>query len=225
MSELHWHRHLAEIKDDILKMAGLVEESIDRSSRALLNRDDELARQVINADTEIDNYENLIDEKTFTLLALQQPVASDLRFLSAVTKISSHLERMGDRAVNLSFRALTLNEQVAVEYPVTLREMSIVAQSMVKSSLDSFVQRDPEGARRVCCQDDELDDLNHRLVEEVIQWTVANPERLREGVQLILAGRHIERIGDESTNVCEEVVFLVEGEIIRHHDGELNCQV
>ena len=143
-----------------------------------------------------------------------------------MTKISSHLERMGDRAVNLSFRALTLNEKAAGRVsghsPGDVHRGPGHGQSRRWTPLFT---RDPEAARRVCCQDDDLDDLNHRLVEEVIQWTMANPERLREGVQLILAGRHIERIGDESTNVCEEVVFLVEGEIIRHHDSELGCQV
>ena len=199
-------------------MAGLVEETIDSATRALVRRDTEESKRIIEGDARIDGLENLIEERCVTLLATQQPVAVDLRLIATAMRISTYLERIGDRAVNLCYRNLTLVETEPIRVPSLITEMAALAQQMVKDSLDAFVRRDVELALRVLKTDDELDDMNRKLLEDMIQYMMGEKRLIRRGVELILAGRHLERIGDEATNIAEEVVFLVEGRSIKHQD-------
>jgi phosphate transport system protein len=214
----HFHEEIEKLKDDLLKMAGLVEEAIAEASRALTIRDNELAREVIRGDRRINMLENDIDGSAIRLLATQQPVAVDLRFLTSAMKINAALERAGDQAVNLAERAEVLNELDPMQIPSTLPEMATIAQEMIRKSLDAFVQKTVSLAYEVCERDDALDDLNRRLLEEMIEWMMREKRLIRRGVEWIIAGRHLERIGDEATNIAEEVVFLVEGRVIRHPD-------
>jgi len=212
----HFHRQIREVKEDLLMMAGLVEESIHEAVDSLSARDKDQAQQVIDTDRRIDLMQNEIEERVFTLLATQQPVASDLRFLSAAIKICSHLERIGDQAVNLAERTLLLSAMEPVETPRRLVAMGEVAREMTCLCLDAFVQNNVDLAKSVIKRDDELDDLNLHILEDMVEWMTQERRVIRRGVELILASRHLERVGDEATNIAEEVVFLVEGHIIRH---------
>ena len=212
----HFHRRMQEVKEDLLKMAGRAEQAVHSAARALNARDVELAKTVIQGDRRIDLMQNEIEERCISLLATQQPVAVDLRFLSAVTKIASFLERMGDQAVNLAQRAQALAELEPGPTPQTVMAMSVIAREMGKDCLDAFVEEDVAKAEAVLARDDELDQLCRTFLEEMIVWMNDEQRLIRRGVELILASRHLERIGDEATNVAEEVVYLVEGRIIRH---------
>jgi phosphate transport system protein len=212
----HFHRQMREVKEDLLMMAGLVEESIHEAVDSLTGRDKVQASEVIDTDNRIDLMQNQIEERVFALMATQQPVASDLRFLSAAIKIASHLERMGDQAVNLAERTLVLAEMEPVDTPRRLVAMGELAREMTCLCLDAFVQNNVDLARSVIKRDDELDDLNLHILEDMVEWMTRERRVIRRGVEIILAARHLERVGDEATNIGEEVVFLVEGEIIRH---------
>lgn len=212
----HFHRQMREVKEDLLMMAGLVEESIHEAVDSLIGRDKVQAHEVIDTDNRIDMMQNQIEERVFALMATQQPVASDLRFLSAAIKIASHLERMGDQAVNMAERTLILAEMEPVDSPRRLVAMGELAREMTCLCLDAFVQNNVELAKNVIKRDDELDDLNLHILEDMVEWMTREQRVIRRGVELILASRHLERVGDEATNIAEEVVFLVEGHIIRH---------
>jgi len=218
LPETHFIRQMEQLKELLLKMAGLVEKTIDEVMRALGQRDREAARRIIAGDRRIDDMENMVNDQTILLLATQQPVAVDLRFLTAVMKISAYLERMGDQAVNLAFRTLTLTELDPIPVPPTIKKMAVLAQDMVHRSLNAFVQRQARLAYDVCCSDDEVDDLNRSLLEEMMGQLTNEKALARRAVELILIGRHLERIGDEATNVAEEVVYLVEGRSIKHQE-------
>jgi phosphate transport system protein len=204
------------VKEDLLKMAGLVERAIHEATRALTNRDTSLAREVIRGDQKINALENLIEDKCIKLLATQQPVAVDLRFIASAMKICTALERMGDQAVNLAERAEALNALDPMDAPTVLLEMAAIAQEMTRRCLDSFVRKDVAMAYEVCAKDDDLDEFNQRLLEEMMEWMMKENRVVRRGVEWTIAGRHLERIGDEATNIAEEVVFLVDGRVIRH---------
>lgn len=212
----YFHRRMQEVKEDLLKMAGRSEEAVYTATQALAKRDRGLAQTVIQGDRRIDLMQNEIEERCISLLATQQPVAVDLRFLSAVIKIASFLERMGDQAVNLAQRVEVLAEMSPGDTPATLMEMGSIAREMAKACLDAFVAEDVAKAEAVLARDDELDHLCRTFLEEMITWMTEERRLIRRGVELILASRHLERIGDEATNVAEEVVYLVEGRIIRH---------
>ena len=217
MTATHLQLEIEAIKEDLLKMGGLVEEAIDQAVRALIQRDSELAREVIRKDVRVNDLENQIDVKCIKLIATQQPVAADLRFLTAALRLNGILERTADQAVNIADRTLIINELPPMDgIPPTLLEMSEVAKDMTRKCLDAFVRRDEYLAYEVCAQDDELDELNRHLLEEMIGWMMDEQRLIRRGVEIVLAGRHLERIGDQATNVAEEVVFMIKGTIIRH---------
>lgn len=216
MGYLSFHRQMEAVKEDLLKMASLVEKAISEAAQALVRRDLGLARAVIRQDRRVNALENQIESNCIRLLATQQPVAVDLRFITSAMKINTFLERMGDQAVNVAERAMELSEMESFDIPSTLHEMAVIAQEMTRQCLDSFVRKDVSLAYKVCARDDELDSLNRHLLEEMIQWMMREQRLVLRGVELIIAGRHLERIGDEATNIAEEVVFLVEGMVIRH---------
>ncbi|MBW1713712.1 MAG: phosphate signaling complex protein PhoU [Deltaproteobacteria bacterium] len=213
------HKDIIICKDELLKMGGLVEWAVDQAIRALKNRDDQLASQIIYGDKRIDEMENSIDKHCLNMLATQQPVAKDLRFITSTMRICAYLERIADQAVNLAQRTQTLARLDPIEIPKTLLEMGAEAQEMIAESLSSFVQGEIDLAWSVCQRDDYMDDLNRRLLEEMIDEMMSGQRITRRGIELILAGRHLERMGDGATNISEEVVFMVEGTVIRHQPG------
>jgi phosphate transport system protein len=212
----HFHDELAALKQTLLAMGGLVEDQIRRVMRALIERDDAQARDVIDRDRQVNAYENEIDEKCVELLALHQPAAGDLRFITTAMKIVTDLERIGDQAVNIAQRALELNQEPQLKPYLDLPRMASSAQAMVKESLDAFVARDTALARRVRSQDGDVDDLNHQIFRELLTFTMADPTTIPRAIRLILIARCLERVADHATNIAEMVIYLVESRMVRH---------
>jgi len=214
------HRHfegkLDELAELLLRLGGLVEDAIGRSVRALVERDSDLARRVIRDDSEIDRVELEVDHLCLELLALRQPMARDLRFITTAMRINADLERMGDLAVNVSERALELNEVPQLKPFIDIPLMARRAQEMVHGALDAFVRRDSEAARAVIVMDDDLDRRMEQIFRELISYMVEDPGSIPRGLRLTSVAKYFERIGDHATNVCEQVVFMTEGQVIRH---------
>ncbi|MCB1214567.1 MAG: phosphate signaling complex protein PhoU [Deltaproteobacteria bacterium] len=207
---------LRELKESILTMGSMVETMIARSTEALIKRNSNEAREVINTDRKVDELEMHIDNLCLKILALHQPAAADLRFVAMGMKISTDLERMGDLANNICKWVLELNEEEALNSYMEVTQLAEKAQKMVKDSLDSFVRRDAKAAQLVCEADDIVDQLNYKLASEFTQIMEKDPKKVGRGLKLILICRQLERIGDHATNVAEEVKFMIEGEDIRH---------
>jgi phosphate transport system protein len=213
---IHLQRDLDNLQRDLLAMAASAEEAVHKALRALTDRDTNLAQQVIVGETQIDQDENHVEEECLKILALHQPVASDLRRIAAAMKINTDLERMADLAEDIAERALHLVTLPPIPIPENLQTMTDLAMSMVRQGLNAFVQFDSREARRVCRLDDQVDRYNEEIIGEVIAMMQRSPEMVSPGLSLFSAVRHLERIADHATNIAEEVVYLVEGEIIRH---------
>ncbi|HTK88701.1 MAG TPA: phosphate signaling complex protein PhoU [Verrucomicrobiae bacterium] len=212
----HFHEELEALKQTLLAMGGLVEDQIRRVMRALLERDDELAREVIDRDRQVNAYDVEVDEQCVQLLALNQPAASDLRFITTAMKIVTDLERIGDQAVNIAQRALELHQEPQLKPYVDLPRMAEMAQRMVKESLDAFVTRDTELARRVCGEDAAVDALKEQIFRELLTFMMADPRTIPRALRLILISRFMERVADHATNIAEMVIYMVEGKMVRH---------
>ena len=215
---IHLQRDLDNLQRDLLALAGLVEESIHKAIRALRERDPRLAREVIAGDEQIDQEENLVEEECLKILALHQPVAIDLRRIVSAMMINNDLERMGDLAEDIADRAIHLAEPPLIPVPEGLQRMTDLTITMVRQSLDAFVNLDAQQARRVCRLDDEVDRYNDAIIRELIGVMQESPDKVEAGLSLFSATRHLERIADHATNIAEDVVYLVDGEIIRHKD-------
>jgi phosphate transport system protein len=210
-------RQIDALKQKILFVGTLVEEAIAKAISALINRDRNLANTVIEADEEIDRMEVDVEEEVLKILALYQPVAADLRFVVAVLKINNDLERMGDLARNIAKRAVFLAGCERFDLPVDFRGMANRAQSMVKQSLDALVNSDPSLAQKVRESDDEVDALRSTIEKQIEQQIAHHPDRTDCLMRLSSVARHLERIADMATNIAEDVIYMVEGEIVRHH--------
>ena len=212
----HLERDLENLQRDLLALAASVEEAIHKAIHALQDRDATAAQQVIDGDTQIDQEENLVEEECLKILALHQPVAVDLRRIAAAMKINTDLERMADLAEDIAERAQFLAKLPVMPIPDKLQRMTDLTTSMVRQSLDAFVSLDANQARRVCRLDDEVDRFNKEIIEDLIAAMQRDPQMVSTGLSLFSAVRHLERIADHATNIAEDVVYLVEGEIIRH---------
>jgi phosphate transport system protein len=217
---IHLLRDLDELQRDLLALAGLVEEAIHKATRSLQTRNVALAREIIAGDVQIDNEDNLINEECLKILALHQPVARDLRRIVAVMMITTDLERMGDLAEEIAERSLALAAGPNFPIPDKLGRMADLTTMMVRQSLDSFVTLNQEQAERVLRMDDEVDRYNVELIQELIQTMQTSPAMIEPGLSLFSATRHLERIADHATNVAEDVIYLISGEIIRHRRRE-----
>ncbi|MBX7103656.1 MAG: phosphate signaling complex protein PhoU [Gemmataceae bacterium] len=212
----HLQRDLDQLQRDILDMGTAVEEAVSRAVRAVLDHDVALAQHVIDGDTPIDLQENQVEEECLKILALHQPVATDLRRITAVLLINTDLERMADLAVEVAERAVHLAKPPHLPIPTNLRAMSDMATAMVRQSLDAFVHLDAKLARRVVRLDDEVDRHNEEIIEELIGLMKQKTDYISPGLSMFSVVRHLERIADHATNIAEDVVYLVEGEIVRH---------
>ena len=212
----HFHEELEALKQTLLAMGGLVEDQIRRVMRALLERDDALAHEVIERDRQVNTYDVEVDEQCVELLALNQPAAGDLRFITTAMKIVTDLERIGDQAVNIAQRAIELHEEPQLKPYVDMPRMAERAQRMVKESLDAFVARDTALARQVCGEDAEVDALKEQIFRELLTFMMADPRTIPRAMRLILISRFLERVADHATNIAEMVIYLVEGKIVRH---------
>jgi phosphate transport system protein len=212
----HFHDELDALKQTLLAMGGLVEDQIRRAMRALLERDDVLAQDVIDRDRQVNTYDVEVDEQCVNLLALNQPAASDLRFITTAMKIVTDLERIGDQAVNIAQRALELNREPQLKPYIDLPRMADRAQRMVKESLDAFVAGDTALARRVCAADAEVDALKEQIFRELLTFMMEDPRTVSRAIRVILISRFMERVADHATNIAEMVIYLVEGKMVRH---------
>jgi phosphate transport system protein len=212
----HFHEELEALKQTLLAMGGLVEDQIRRAMRALLERDDVIAQEVIDRDRQVNTYDIEVDEQCVNLLALHQPAAGDLRFITTAMKIVTDLERIGDQAVNIAQRALELNREPQLKPYIDLPRMADKAQRMVKESLDAFVARDTALARQVCAEDAEVDALKEQIFRELLTFMMEDPRTVSRAIRVILISRFLERVADHATNIAEMVIYLVEGKMVRH---------
>jgi phosphate transport system protein len=212
----HWERDLTDLRKRLLAMAGSVEETIHLSIRALRERDAALAQRVIDGDAAIDAEENRVEDACLKMLALHQPVASDLRRVIAALKINTELERMADLAVNIAERAAALATLPPLAVPSSIGPMAERTVAMVGKSLDAFVGLDARLARRVIRLDAEVDGYNREVIDELLEGMRASPGIVPACVSLFSAVRQLERIADHATNIAEDVLFLVGGEVVRH---------
>ncbi len=216
----HIERQIEGLKERILRVGTLVEEAISKSITALINHDSALAQRVIMNDEEIDRMEVEVEEECMKILALYQPVAADLRFVVAVLKINNDLERMGDLARNIAKRVTQLAAGRPYELPREIRTMAMQAQEMVKQCLDAVVNGDPALARQIRAEDDIVDDARLEVRRQVMRSIKDDPEALESLLWINSVSKHIERIADMATNIAEDVIYMVEGEIIRHRAEE-----
>jgi len=214
------HRHfedvLDELKERVLRLGGLTEQAIGRAVRCLVDRDSELARRVIEDDNAIDGLELQIDDLCVEALARYQPMAGDLRFITTAMKITSDLERIADHACNIAERALELNEEPQLKPLIDIPLMANQAQEMVRSSLDCFVRRDAEGAKATIRLDRELNQRMEQVFRELLSYMIEDPRNVSRAIRLTFVAKYFERIGDMAKNICEQVVFMAKGEVIKH---------
>ena len=212
----HLERDLDDLQKDLLALAASVEEAIHKAIRALQERDVPLAEEVIDGDNDIDEEENHVEEECLKVLALHQPVAVDLRRVTSVLQINTDLERMADLAEDIAERAVALARWPPIPVPEDLQRMTDLTSSMVRQALDAFVNLDAKLARLVCRLDDEVDRYNKSIINELIAVMQRSPDMVEPGLSFFSATRHLERIADHATNVAEDVIYLVEGAIVRH---------
>jgi phosphate transport system protein len=212
----HLVREITRVKQQILTLGAEVEESLRQAVSSLINRDTTLAKQVMSRDNVIDQHEVDIEEDCLKILALHQPVAIDLRFLIAVLKINNDLERIGDLAVNIAERSLSLSMQPPITPPFDLATMAERVQGMVQRSLDALVRLDVQEARQVLIEDDVVDEAHRMMYDRVKTAIRKDLERTDELIQLLTVSRYLERVADHATNIAEDVIYLVEGQIARH---------
>jgi len=213
----HFHDELSAVKVRLLTMSGEAEAALGLAVEALLERDADKARQVIINDRAIDNMEMEVEEQCINLLALQQPMARDLRMLTSALKIANDLERVGDHAVNIAQSAERLAEARAIAPEPEIVEMARLSREMLSDALEAFIRGDAQGGRDVCLRDDKVDALHRSVFRILLTHMMEDPHTISTGMELFLVSRNLERVADLATNIGEDVVFLVEGKSIKHH--------
>ncbi|MGQ3685695.1 MAG: phosphate signaling complex protein PhoU [Candidatus Loosdrechtia sp.] len=214
--ERHFDQQLGALRKNLIHMASIVETAIANAIKSLIERDSELAHQVVLNDKQVDALELEIDKQCIDLLALQQPLAIDLRFITSAIKITNNLERMGDLSSNIAERVIPLNQEPQLKPLIDIPRMATITQTMVKDSIDAFVNRDTELARSVCERDSTVDALNDQIFRELLTYMMQDPANITRAVHLMLISRHLERIADHSTNIAEEVIYIVKAKVIKH---------
>jgi phosphate transport system protein len=215
--ETHFQQELNKLKGNLLQMAGLAERAISNAVEALVKRDTPLAEKTIAEDEKINQMEIRIDEMCLKLLALHQPMAADLRFITSAMRINTELERIGDQAVNIAERVIFLNQEPQLKPYMDIPRMAEITQSMVRDVLDAFVNGDAQLARSVCERDDQVDGLNDQVFRELLTYMMADSKTITRAVHLIIVSRCLERIADHATNIAEGVIFMVKALVIKHH--------
>ncbi|MBN2054162.1 phosphate signaling complex protein PhoU [bacterium] len=214
---MHLIKEIAQLKKRLLSLGAEVEESVILALKALRNRDTELAQAVLDNDEHIDRVEVEVEEECLKILALHQPVAIDLRFIIAILKMNNDLERIGDLAVNISQRAAYLAGKDIFEYPPHLFEIADRAKEMLSQGLDSLINLNLREAHQVCRDDDEVDRLHREIYVYINEMMQEHPEHIKKLIQILEISHHLERIADLATNLAEDVIYMIEGKIIRHH--------
>src|SRR5712692_7557364 len=213
----HFQEELEHLKARLLEMGGLAEEEVRLAIKGLVDRDSELVDRVISGDEPLNALHIEIDNRCFTLLALHQPMAADLRTIVAAVKINTDLERVGDLAVNIAEAARRYTMHPPVKKLLDIPRMAAVAQAMLRDALDAFVRRDTSLAQHVLDEDDTLDDLKTQIFRELLTYMLQDPSTIEPALDLILVSRHLERLGDHATNIAEDVIFMLSAKDVRHH--------
>jgi phosphate transport system protein len=211
-----YEEELRGLRAGLLKMGGLAERQIAEAIDSLVNRNTGQARTTIARDVEVNRMDTEMDERCVRLLALHQPAASDLRFITTGLKITTDLERIGDNAVNICERAIELNQEPQLKPYIDIPRMAEIAQSMVKDSLDAFMRDDTALAEEVIDRDDEVDQLNYQIYRELLSYMAEDPQTIPRATRILFVSKYLERIADHATNIAEMVVFMVKGRTIRH---------
>ena len=218
--ETHFQKELEELKENLLKMTTLVEEAIRDAVQSMVKKDTELAQKASKKENQINSMKIAIDNMCLKLLALRQPMTVNFRFITSAMKIIADLERMGDQAVKISERAISLIQEPQLIPYIDIPKMAEIAQSMVKGVLNAFVNRDSKLARSVYERDDLVDKLNDRVVRELLPYMASDPKTTARAVHLMIVCRCLERISDQATNIAEDVIFMVDGLFIKYHADE-----
>lgn len=221
--ERHFDQQLGDLRRNLIQMAAVVEMAISNAVRSLKERDSALAHSVITHDEQVDDLELEIDKQCVDLLALQQPMAVDLRFITSAMKITNNLERMGDLAVNIAERVVPLNQEPQLKPLIDIPMMATIAQTMVKDSIDAFVNKDTALAQSVYQRDSTVDALNDQIFRELLTYMMEDPGNITRAVHLMFISRHLERIADHSTNIAEEVVYIVKAKVVKHRKHGLSA--
>jgi phosphate transport system protein len=217
-------RELTDLKLKLVQMAQLTEEAVRQSIDSVINRDSKTAEAVIMGDGVINSMENAINEQCLQLLALRQPLARDLRLITATMRIITDLERIADQAVNIAERALELNLREPLTLPIDLKFMADLALQMVRTGIDAFVKQDPQLALQVWQRDVEVDTLDDEYIQKLLNFMLEETPAVMRAVHYIIIIRNLERIADLATNICEDIVFIVEGKVIRHStEGDVSA--
>jgi len=212
----HYSEQLAGLREQVLRMGGLVEQMTRRVVQALVERDVGILPEVRTMESRVNQLHIEIDEACIELIALRQPAAVDLRFIAAAMKINTDMERIGDQAVNITERAEVLLTVPPLKPLIDIPRMADIAQEMLKASLDAFVNGDDALALETIRRDDEVDQLKDQVFRELLTYMMSDPSTIPRAMELILVSRHLERIGDHATNICEDVIFMVKGKDVRH---------
>jgi phosphate transport system protein len=213
-------QELEDLKQNLLRMASLSESAVLSAVVSVIERNSDLARDVITDDTNLNRMELAIEDQALKLLALRQPLATDLRFITAAMRIATELERIGDQAVNIAERALELNSSEALELPIDLKFMADMALGMVRTSIDAFVQQDPKLAIRVCQRDVEVDILDDEYIQRILSCMIREARWVVRLHHVLIIVRNLERIADLASNIAEDIVFIIEGRVIKHRCEE-----
>jgi phosphate transport system protein len=220
MERHHFEEELQALKNRLLNMGALVEERVHQAIQALIERRPETTDRIIAGDQDVNDLQIEIDDRCLKLLALQQPMATDLRLITAAMKINSDLERIGDQAVNIAENAARVLAHPPLKPLLDLPRMADITERMTRDSLDAFVRRDPDLARSILARDDEVDQLKDQVFRVLLTYMMADPATIERALGLILVSRNLERIADHATNIAEDVIFLVEAKDVRHHHEE-----
>lgn len=209
----HFTQRISDIKNNVLKMGAMVEDIIETAVTALKSQDVELARKIYDKDDEIDQLELEIEKECMIILALQQPLAKDLRTIASVLKIIADLERMGDNAVNIAKVTLEIGKDPLIKPLVDIPKMAAITQEMIKLSLEAFVTEDVTLAEKVVERDEEVDGLYDTIINDILEIITENKEFTKQGIKLMFIGRYLERMADHSTNICERTIYMISGDL------------
>jgi phosphate transport system protein len=220
MVERHFEMEMQALSNRLLNMGALVEERVHAAMQALIERRVDMAESIVVRDEEVNELQIEIDDRCLKLLALQQPMATDLRLITSAMKINADLERIGDQAVNIAENAIKILSAPPLKPMIDLPRMAELAEAMTRDSLDAFVRRDSALARRVLSQDDEVDQMKDSMFRVLLTYMMADPGTIERALSLVLVSRNLERIADHATNIAEDVIFVVEAKDVRHHHEE-----
>jgi len=214
----HYEKELQEIKNDLIYMGTLTENNIKIAMESLTQRNSELARKVIAADDEVDKWDTQLEEKCIRVLALRQPAAIDLRFITMAIKITGHLERIGDMAVNIAEKAIVLNEEPKLKPYIDLPRMSAMVIEMIRNSLDSFINENLELTEKVRQQEQIVDDLNEQIFRELLTFMMNDSKTIQRAIYIMQVSKNLERIADHSKGIADMVTYMITGESVRHQE-------